>query len=615
MASKKTYFFEDKYGSYTYRLISKDDNLYIFGFYTYYAEIIDFTPKGPEMVFPSMVDEYDVNKIILPNKIWDKVTSLTFPTLKTLGVFNYSFPSLKKVQFTGRSFYTDGRMIYSSDKTKLYFSLAGREDEVIHVPDYVKEVTDTAFSYSKCKEIVFDNPKVKINYSTFQGSTYIKLHPAITQGDKLVYLGADIPLLDLPDEVTKMDKDIFAKHCPHTLRASFLPDLSALNGNKQIKGFELKSKEAPLSVMVLKRDYPFLVSIKVPEDHIRYEVKEGALYDKLQKKLLYYPSYREGTSYEIAEGTLAIGPSAFYNSQYLEEIKIPDSVKDIASYAFSSCPKLRKINLPAGIDGLSRSPSYVELYGAINTCSALQVLTIPQGVKYFGYNTIYSTRTKLKDVMLPDTMEYLGPFCFPNIENSEVHLPASLLIADKGSLKGCTKVRAYEGTAKGLVLAINPYTADDKSKDKWNHAQVIVLDQTGEEKAFFLIPALSTQESQEALAMAWDSEEIDYDAYDIAFRHLGQKQETDKLLMALLLVIDGGRRGAAWEYLHDGTNLLKCGSLLIEQGWKLYFDSYLALEGLTSANINSLLEKSNTVKLTYYRKKLTEKKKAMGRRK
>ena len=600
MASQKTYSYEDDAGIFIYKIKTKRESFLD----RHSAIITDFTFKSKDVYFPSTIKGITVKEILLGDSVWKDVESLFFPYLSMLGLSNHSFPSLKHVECVNDNFYTDGRMIYSYDKKKLYFSLAGREDEVIHVPDYVKFVDQTAFCNSRCKEIVFENPKVKIDVNTFRDSTYIKYHPLVTLGDKLIYLGKDLPLLDLPEEVTKIEKEAFSQYTPHNLRSSYLPDLSEVELTREISGFELKSKTAPISVRILKESYPSLVSIKVPEDHEHYEVKKGVLYDKLQKKLLYYPPLRPEKTYEIEEGTLSIGPYAFSYASYLEEVIIPDSVTEIAAYAFICCKELKKINLPAGIEGLASSAGYDLSNGIINTCPKLKELGIPQGVKYLGYGTIYSTSTHIKNLTFPDTLEYLGGFCLPPLKNAEVHLPASLLVAFVGSLQKCSKIWAYEGTAKKLVLAINSFISAEK---QWRQTSVIVLDKNGQEKALFFIPAIKLEKGRIAMGMAWDSEQIDYDSYMIAFRHMTEDLHEDKLIMALLLVIDGALKGEAWDYLQKGTNLSDAILLLIKMHANLYMDRLLAFPGLTIPVLTDLLKKTHGGEMAFFQEKVKKK--------
>ena len=608
MASKQKYIYRTACGSFVYQLKAGND----FWLYaSYFATIIDFVPNRKEISFPATVDGHIVTKICLEDKVWAEVTSLSFPDIETLGLHNDSFPALQKVRFPSDSFYTDGRMIYSPNRSKLFFSLAGREDEVIHVPDYVTQVDNTAFSDSRCRDIVFENPKVKIDPRTFLRSTYLKNHPMVILGDKLICLGDDIPVLELSNQVKKIDQNVFTYHSPHTLRAPYLPDLSHADIKNHIKVFELTSPSATLPVKILTECYPSLSLVKVPEDHFRYEIKEGVLYDKRTKKLLYYPPFREGNTYKIEEGTLGIGPYAFYSAQYLEEVKIPDSVKDIGSYAFCSCPVLQRINLPSGIEGIPRGAHYVDHIGTINNCPKLKDLILPQGLTFLGYRSIYSNSTCMQKVILPDTMEYLGDYCLPAMKDAEVHLPASLLVASHGSLSGCEKVWAYEGTARGLVLAINNSIEIPNKNDTWRDAIIDVLDKNGKEKAILYIPSLRSMEGRKALVMTWDSEEIDYDAYDIAFRHVEEDNIAVKLLMALLLVLDGGLKGAALDYLHENKHLTMAGSLLIHCEDDIYFDRYLALEGFTLSDIDELLEECQKDELVFFRERLEKKKKEM----
>ena len=50
-----------------------------------------------------------------------------------------------------------------------------------------------------------------------------------------------------------------------------------------------------------------------------------------------------------------IGDFAFSNCYALEEIDVPDSVKEIGIWAFESCINLKRFTVPAGITELSMS--------------------------------------------------------------------------------------------------------------------------------------------------------------------------------------------------------------------------------------------------------------------
>lgn len=67
----------------------------------------------------------------------------------------------------------------------------------------------------------------------------------------------------------------------------------------------------------------------------------GVIFTKDKKKLIAYPSGREG-AYKIPEGTEVIYDSAFINSR-ISSVKIPDSVTEIGYAAFCDCHDLSDI--------------------------------------------------------------------------------------------------------------------------------------------------------------------------------------------------------------------------------------------------------------------------------
>ena len=76
-------------------------------------------------------------------------------------------------------------------------------------------------------------------------------------------------------------------------------------------------------------------TIEVSPDHPTLALIDGVLFDKREKKLLWYPAGREEPSYEIPQGITAIADGAFGSCEYLERISIPDSVTSIGDRALN----------------------------------------------------------------------------------------------------------------------------------------------------------------------------------------------------------------------------------------------------------------------------------------
>ena len=86
---------------------------------------------------------------------------------------------------------------------------------------------------------------------------------------------------------------------------------------------------------------------------------------------------------------------AFRNTN-IKSVVIPDSVKDIMSYAFASCKELRSVDLGNGVEGIGKC--------AFSECFALTEITIPYSMKDIG-DGAFAGCESLKKVIIPDTVE------------------------------------------------------------------------------------------------------------------------------------------------------------------------------------------------------------------
>lgn len=81
---------------------------------------------------------------------------------------------------------------------------------------------------------------------------------------------------------------------------------------------------------------------------------DNVLYDKSGEILLAYPSGSTNKSFTVPAGVKFIEDNAFEDS-CLEEIKLPESLVGIDSYAFTGCGSLKNITIPKNVKGLDES--------------------------------------------------------------------------------------------------------------------------------------------------------------------------------------------------------------------------------------------------------------------
>ena len=163
-----------------------------------------------------------------------------------------------------------------------------------------------------------------------------------------------------------------------------------------------------------------------------------------------------------------IGADAFYNSDKLVSITIPETVKEIGDSAFLDADYLTSITLPEGLTSIGHSafssmdrlesiyiPSsvvFIDGY-AFNECIALTEVTIPEGVKEL-YNNCFSYCKKLVKATLPNTITKIYNSVFYGCTKlSEVSLPTNLITLGSNAFYGCESLKSIEIPSKLLVIS------------------------------------------------------------------------------------------------------------------------------------------------------------------
>ena len=94
--------------------------------------------------------------------------------------------------------------------------------------------------------------------------------------------------------------------------------------------------------------------IYVDDDNKNYSDIDGVLFDKEQKKLIYYPTGKINANYEVPESVTSISGYAFYGCMSLKNITIGNSVTSIGEHTFDSCAKLTSIIIPSSLKTVGR---------------------------------------------------------------------------------------------------------------------------------------------------------------------------------------------------------------------------------------------------------------------
>lgn len=111
----------------------------------------------------------------------------------------------------------------------------------------------------------------------------------------------------------------------------------------------------------------------------------------------------------ISEGITLIDKGAFLSSG-LQDIKLPDSLKEIVDSAFKSCENLESVELPSGF----------EVLGAF----------------------AFSSCTSLKNISLPESLQTIGNGAFQETSLTRIAIPSSVKVLNSDLLKNCKDLQS-----------------------------------------------------------------------------------------------------------------------------------------------------------------------------
>ena len=155
--------------------------------------------------------------------------------------------------------------------------------------------------------------------------------------DKAFYSCGSLTSVILPDSIRTIGNEAFYG-CERLISIK-IPDGVTSIGDYAFYSIDtLTSITIPDSVMSIGAN-PFcgcnpLIEINVSPQHPAFEMIDGVLFSKADKRLIYYPRGSASSSYVIPQGIAVIGDAAFKLSENLNTVIIPDSVTTIGSQAF-----------------------------------------------------------------------------------------------------------------------------------------------------------------------------------------------------------------------------------------------------------------------------------------
>lgn len=219
-----------------------------------------------------------------------------------------------------------------------------------------------------------------------------------------------------PDTVTRIENHAFY-NCNKLISVT-LPENTAYLGHNAFSACAaLKSINLPDSLTEIDNSpfsyCPELTEIHISAEHPAFEVIDGVLFGKQDKKLISYPRATKAETYEIPQGTEIIDLGVFTSCSDLTAVIFPDTVREIRDEAFLYCTNLKELILPASLNSIG--------IAAFMNCTSLTSVVIPESVILINDNAFCGCAS-MTDITIPESVTSLGFNLFAGCNNLTVHV-------------------------------------------------------------------------------------------------------------------------------------------------------------------------------------------------
>lgn len=505
---------------------------------------------GEAVEFPSQANYIPVIQLSFhkdTDHIYPGVKKIIIPAnLEISSLENRTFPDLEEILLSPKhkEFSTDGKMLYKKKDDELYLSMCAGQEDIATVPKNIKKLSDKAFQYTKCREIIFENQEIQPEDSTFENSAWLKRleekQEPIYVGNTLYKVLSSNPITVKPT-TTHFSRHAFEAHMPTEITTPIIPPASMMRGKRHCSS-PCKVLNITMEKKRIKWDniatWEGLEAVHFT-GHALYKDIDGVVFSKDGATLLYYPGSRPVSSYAIPDNTRIISRRAFAGQKHLTTISMPDSVTRIYQGAFLNCSKLAEINLSDNITEIPDATSF-QRGGVFERCKKLKKIHLPENLEHLGSHA-FAHCVELKEISLPPKLRMLGEHAFLFTGLQEISLPRSLNIVGRGALMftpaKTPKIYAFEGTARGLVggiEAVPPGLVDGTANILWHPAVIVLLESDGSVKDEITIPKSLRRASCLYIDIAWNQEKFDYDTYASCFEDVSSSKEKIDLTIKML---------------------------------------------------------------------------------
>ena len=302
----------------------------------------------------------------------------------------------------------------------------------------------------------------------------IKSDDFIIDGDKAVkYIGTK-KIVSIPFGITEIASCAFWDN--QSIEEVIIPDTVVnLGGDTFYNCKNLRRIVIPKSVRFMGNN-PFAgcPNLNLANESPYFKIIDGALMNKEQDTLIYYPINNQNKEYYVLDTIKIIGKHTFFICDNLELIHLPKSLLKMENNPFSGCSKLKLDNKSSNyhiIDDVIYDKFKTSVCGSLNSINIDCLTLLP--VKKINRNSFWNCKG-IRKIILPETLEDIGynPFvgcsniefvsntpyykvingvlynknmskliCYPGkLAVGDIHIPDSVTKLERGAFSGCNKM-------------------------------------------------------------------------------------------------------------------------------------------------------------------------------
>ena len=334
-----------------------------------------------------------------------------------------AFAGTPWLESQGRPVSTDGFTIFEG--ILLDVDPQGRTEIII--PNTVVKIGRSAFSWTKCanvKSVVIPNSVLIIDREAFAGCNALErifIPDSVVSIEERAFQGSGLREAVIGKGVLNILTRAFA-HCEFLERVIFRGRVEyigdyAFYGCVKLDGLDLPDSLSHIGSQAFG-SCSSISSIRIPAGLTDFQYAFGGC-----------------TNISHVSFPLRIGNLASYGLNYLETAEITDfdlsgtgMDPKVWSTTFFSCPRLRRVDLPEGVETIGSR--------AFEGCTALEEVTIPNSVTnvadlaFYGCENLYS-------VEIPEGVVSIGDYAFSKAEIEYLTIPESVVSMGSSEYKLC----------------------------------------------------------------------------------------------------------------------------------------------------------------------------------